>query len=995
MRCWSGGWRGMVPLVVAGVGLFGGRLMAEVTLTTGWTLQDVAKVEKARDMAETEAWGARLSKPDGAQSGWYKATVPGTVLTTLVNNGVYPEPLYGENNRPDKIPESLCRTSYWYRTDVAVPADYAGKRMWLNFEGINYTADVWVNGKRAGTVKGAFARGIFDVTDLVQAGQTAAIAVRINPPPHPGNPQEQTVALGTGGNGGALMQDGPTFGCTVGWDWIPAIRDRDMGIWQKVTLSTTGPVRIDDPSVSSDLPLPRTDAADLMVLATVRNATDQAVTGTLKGTFEGGGFSVPVSLQPREVKEVKVTTAEAAGLHVVNPKLWWPNTYGAPNLYAMHVTFDVNGAISDAKDTNFGIRKITYAVPADQTLIPQTQNLTIFVNGVPVFCKGGCWGMDEAMKRIPRERLEAQVRYHALANYTMIRNWVGQSTSQDFYDMCDKYGILVWDEMFQANASDGPQVGGNPSSSESPEVLAWRQDVIDMYLANVREKVVRFRSHPSIALWCGRNESYPAPAAVADGLTKLTAELDPARFYQANSGDGRGVRSGGPYSWRVASAYFGPVVSIAPATGSAPASGPGRGRGGFGGGFGGSGGLEPFKTELGSVSIPTLAAIKAMLPEKDWYDLNDDWASHDLCRGAQNGNTFPQGIAARYGAIAPRDLADFVRKSQMAMYETYRAMYEGRAARLFDPCAGVLTWMSNPSQPSFVWQVYSYDLEPLAALYGAQKGCEPLHVQLNLNDWHVMVINTAPQAKTGLQAVVRLFNMDGTPKGEKTLAVTAKACGATDLGAPTWPADLTPVHYVKLELKDARGQLISDNFSWRTTATVAPGQVPAAASIFGAGGVGTAARGGGGLLGRGGAAAPMEDFSALQTLPTAEVQVALTRHDAGGNCLIDATISNPTKIPALQVHLQLRKQRTGDRVLPVYYSDNFISLLPGESKTVTIEAGSAALGNEAPEVAVDGWNVSVANRSFPGGVSVAKNTDAFVGPKTPATATAPATEAGN
>ena len=193
---------------------------------------------------------------------------------------------------------------------------------------------------------------------------------------------------------------------------------------------------------------------------------------------------------------------------------------------------------------------------------------------------------------------------------------------------------------------------------------------------------------------------------------------------------------------------------------------------------GGGRALEPFKTELGSVSVPTLEAIKAWMPEKDWYDLNDDWALHDLCSGAQAGNTFPTQIATRYGAIAKRDLADFVRKSQMAMYETYRAMYEGRQAKLFNPCSGVLTWMSNPSQPLFVWQIYSYDLEPLAALYGAKKACEPVHVQLNQNDWHVMVVNTLPKPQPGLQAAVRIFNMDGTLKSEKTLPVIRQAvCG--------------------------------------------------------------------------------------------------------------------------------------------------------------------------------------------------------------------------
>ena len=282
----------------------------------------------------------------------------------------------------------------------------------------------------------------------------------------------------------------------------------------------------------------------------------------------------------------------------------------------MNLRVEVNGAASDSRDFNFGIRKITYQVPT-------SENLTVSVNGVPVICKGGNWGMDEAMKRIPRERLEAEIRMHQFANYTMIRNWVGQSTSEDFYDLCDRYGIMIWDEMFQPNASDGPR-------PLNPDV--------DLYLANVREKVLRFRSHPSIALWCGRNESNPEPAAVAQGIAKITAELDPARFYQPNSADGRGVRSGGPYSWRTPREFY---------------AGPRNGA------------LEPFKTELGSVSIPTLEAIQAMMPKKDWEDVNDDWAEHDMARGAQEGRggaLYADMIDQRYGYCP--DLEDFVRKSQ-------------------------------------------------------------------------------------------------------------------------------------------------------------------------------------------------------------------------------------------------------------------------------------------------------------------------------------------
>ena len=292
-----------------------------VTLSSGWQLQDVAKVPDQGEVISTAAY---------TPANWFKATVPGTVLTSLVNDGVYPEPLYGENNRTNIIPDSLCRTSYWYRKQVNVPPAFTGRQVWLNFDGINYIAEVWINGHDLGNIRGAFVRGIFNVTPFVKPGETATVAVLIQPPPHPGIPLEQTVANGTGGNGGILSQDGPTFICTLGWDWIPGIRDRDMGIWQKVTLAASGPVVVENPLVTSHLPLPRTDVADLTVEATVHNVTGAPQTGVLKGAFEGGNFSANVALQPGESKLVKFTAADTPQLHVANPRLWWPNGYGKP-----------------------------------------------------------------------------------------------------------------------------------------------------------------------------------------------------------------------------------------------------------------------------------------------------------------------------------------------------------------------------------------------------------------------------------------------------------------------------------------------------------------------------------------------------------------------------------------------------------------------------------------------------------------------------------------
>jgi beta-mannosidase len=856
---------------------FGG--LGKTSITAGWQLQDAAKVPDV---------GREISQTNYVTSGWYKATVPGTVLTSLVNDGVYPEPLYGENNRLDKIPESLCRASYWYRTQFAVPLTYAGGKIWLNFHGINYIAEVWVNGNDLGAIKGAFSRGIFEISPYVKAGENAAFAVEIQPPPHPGNPHEHTASAGTGVNGGILTEDGPTFLCSLGWDWIPPIRDRDIGIWQKVEVSSSGPVVLEDPLVTSDLPLPRTDSADLTVETTLRNLSDSRQAGILRGAFANTEFYAPVTLEPGESRKVRLTPADTPQLHVNNPLLWWPNGYGRANLYALHLEFDIDNQASDARDINFGIRKITYDVPG-------SPNLTISVNGVPIMCKGGDWGMDEAMKRVPLARLDAQIRMHKEANYNMIRNWVGQSTSEDFYDLCDKYGIMVWDEFFQPNRSDGPNVAN-----------------VDLYLDNVREKVLRFRSHPSIVIWCGRNESDPAPRSVDMGIKQIVADLDPTRLYHRNSADGRGVRSGGPYSWRTPRSFY--TFN------------------------------EAFKTEVGSVSVPTLEAIHAMMPQKDWETVNDDWAEHDLCRGAQegrrNGPLYPDILAQRFGPIA--NLPDFVRKAQLANYEDFRAMYEGRLAKLFKPCTGVLTWMSNPAQPSFVWQIYSYDLEPFASLFAAKKACEPVHIQMNQNNFHVMVINNTPRTLDGMESSVRVFNLEGTLKYEHRIPVTAQSSSAVDLGKINWPEDLSPVHFVKLELHDRDSKMVSDNFYWRASPD------------------------------------HPDDFTPLQSLPAASLQADVTRHDNGGKCLLDVKLSNPSSVVALMSHVQLRRQTSNDRVLPVYYSDNYVSLLPGESRTISVEAADQDLHGEEPTIALDGWNATTTNQSFTGGTSIAMNTEAQV-----------------
>jgi len=837
-------------LVAAG----SGEAQPAFTLSAGWQLQSAAAVS---------APGNVISQTNYAPSGWYPATVPGTVLTSLVNAGVYPEPLYGTNNY--NIPDSLCLTSYWYRTTFVVPTSYAGQRVWLNFKGINYTAVAWLNGRDLGTNQGAFARGTYDITAAVNPGGSNALAVWIQPEPNPGTPHQKTIASGVGSNGGATGTDGPTFLCSVGWDWIPTIRDRDSGIWQDVTVSASGPVVIQNPYVTSQVALPGLGSADLTMQATVSNATAVAQSGILTGSVDGtNNFSQSVTLAANSAQTLTFSPSNAPALHVVNPLLWWPNGYGPQNLHNLVLSFAVAGLTSDTQDVSFGIRQMSYTLAG-------SANLALSVNGVPVVAKGGDWGMDEALKRIPTNYLAAAIQMHQEANYTIIRNWVGQSTSEEFYNLCDQYGIMVWDEFFQPNPSDGP----NPTNTV-------------LYLANVQEKILRFRNHPCIALWCGRNEGNPAPAAVATGNSNLLAALDPGRLYQANSSAGSGVASGGPYHWQPPRSWY--SVDAA------------------------------FKTELGSISVPTLEAIEAMMPSNDWQTVNDDWAEHDFCSGAQQGNLFPGLVASRYGPIS--SLADFARKSQLMNYECFRAIYEGRFAELFAPVTGVITWMSQPAQPSFVWQLYSHDLEPNASLFAVHKACEPIHVQLNQSTWHLMVVNNSTQSLSGLTALAQVYNLDGSMPYSQTNTATAGPSAVTDLGLVNFPAaGLSAVHFVKLKALNAQGQLLSDNFYWRETV--------------------------------------QDNFQALDTLPLVSVGAQAIQQTVGGNCVINLSLTNGASVPAVMAHVQLRQASSGQRVLPVFYSDNYVSLLPGESRALTITTATTNLNGDAPLLAVDGWNVTV------------------------------------
>jgi beta-mannosidase len=413
---------------------------------------------------------------------------------------------------------------------------------------------------------------------------------------------------------------------------------------------------------------------------------------------------------------------------------------------------------------------------------------------------------------------------------------------------------------------------------------------------------VRYRNHPSIAVWCARNEGYP-PKELDDQLKTLMRRLDPTRLYQSNSADGRGVSSHGPYYWRSPRFFY--ALN------------------------------ESFKTETGSVSIPTIESIQGMMPQKDWESINDDWAQHDMAAGAQRGDEFPITLEERYGQI--RNLADFVQKGQLANYEAFRAMYEGRNAQMFKATTGVITWMSHPAQPSFVWQLYHYDLEPNAALYAVKKASETVHVQFNEANRGIEIVNNRPDALQGVNLYVRIYRFDGTLDSHRDYPV-AQVPGSTTAKAAQIEvsARITPLYFIKLNLTDANGNLLSTNLYWQHVA--------------------------------------QDQFDGLMELPMVTLDAEASSRTEGERTLLNVALHNNTDNVALLSHLQLHQKKSGRRVLPVFYSDNYISLVPGESSTVTIEAATKDFQGDQPLVELDGYNVDV--KPVDGPVSVAINVNA-------------------
>ncbi|MDR2969861.1 MAG: beta-glycosidase, partial [Tannerellaceae bacterium] len=804
---------------------------------------------KLQRASEVSAAGENISTPDFKPDNWIVATVPGTVLSSYRNIGAVADPNYADNQL--HISESFFNSDFWYRNEFEVPTDFKRERLFLNFDGINWKANVYVNGKKTGRIEGAFMRGKFDVTDAIVPGRNV-IAVEIIKNEHIGAIKEKNVQS-TDFNGGILGADNPTFHATIGWDWIPTMRGRNIGIWNDVFLTTTGKVTVADPLITSVLPLPDTTSAVLTAEVMVKNHDPHPVQGVVELSICGRLIQKQIELAAGEEKEVVLDPLE-----IQNPRLWWPNGYGEPYLYDAQFAFKIDGNVSDSKDFKAGIRQMTFN--------EDNQILSLFINGRRFIGRGGNWGFSESNLNYRAREYDIAVAYHADMNFTIMRNWVGMIGDEELYDACDRYGIVIWQDFWLANPADGP----DPYYPE-------------MFIANAEDYVKRIRSHASIGIYCGRNEGFP-PEQIDRALRRIIREDHPDMHYISSSAD-EVVSGHGPYRMLPAKEYF--TLKT---------------------------GNDKFHSERGMPNVLTHESMtRTFSPEGIWPQGNQ-WGMHDYTReGAQGATSFNEIISKGYGE--PQSAKEFSDLAQWVNYDGHRSLFESRSLNR----KGLLMWMSHSCWPSMVWQTYDYYFETSAAYFAIKKASEPLHIQWNPATDEVEVVNYHAGLRKGLTAKVQVLNMDASVAREKETTLDSREDTTDKCIRLVFPENLSKVHFIKMTLTE-NGKVISDNFYHRSLEE--------------------------------------NNYQDLRSLPKVALQVEnFTAKGADGVWNGATVIENTSSTPALMIRINVTGEQDGLQFLPMFYSDNYFALLPGEKKEVLFHWKDEDTRGNAPKVTVSGYNV--------------------------------------
>lgn len=870
-------------------------------LNNGWIC---AKAIELPDGGDESAW----KKPGFTLKNWMPATVPGTVLTTLLNNHQIPDPYYGMNNKkiPDIYGTGKDFYTYWFVRDFDLEPLKAGEQQWLKFRGVNYGFDVYINGVKLNKEiqRGMFLRRRFNITPYLAKNGRNRLAVLVYPPDVVGNPNG-----GQGGDG--TIARNVTNQYVAGWDWIQPIHDRNTGIWDKVYLQKTGTVQIHEPHVTVQVPGKRWPGDSAQTPAVIRssivaeNSTGQIVEGWVY--FKIGDHNLKEKVHLEAHGHITVNLPE---IQLKNPRLWWPNgmgTSGLRPLYDASFSFvEVDGTTSDSTSLKVGIREIK------THWNEHTRSMEVLVNGQRVFIRGGNWITSDAMLRLSKARYDAEIRFHRDMRLNLIRVWGGALTERpEFYEACDKYGLLVMQDFWGSGDCNGRW----EDPQKKDDIWSRRQypDDHGLFLESAADQIKMLRNHPSLAIWCGGNE-ITLPPDMQHGLQdSLLPLLDTTRWYidfsnsDSMSFNTLGGNGDGPYGIQQLTSFWAKRT-------------------------------YPFNSEIGSVGIGDATSLKRILPPQNQVIPIENPRGRSKDHAPQLDSVWQyhkyigyDSTVYRYGQ--PKNMDEFARMAQLVNYDQYRAMMEGFTSHQWDWYTGFIIWKTQNPWTALRGQMYDYYLDPNACLYGLRTGAESLHLAYNPADSAVYILNNTYETKRNLMMVVKVSDMEGhvTPITQTiTQAVPQQPKMLLSIAKVIHKLAASRGLFLSLQLLNLDKEVVSENIYW--------------------------------LADREG------QYSGLATIAASQLKINAflrTAKDDPATHRIEIKLNNPQGAPpAFFNRFSVIDSKTSKRLLPSFYSDNYITLLPGENKTIWVDPPTDLAeqkdGNSMIQqisVSVEGWNL--------------------------------------
>lgn len=864
--------------------------------------------------------GHKISLPGYQAEKWYPTTVPTTVLGVLLRNGIYPDPYIGLNNM--KIPDAsddfnerydLSQYShlpdhfnpwskpYWFRKEFELPADYAGKTVWLNLDGINYRADIWINGRLAEdaqNVVGMFRRFRLNITKFAKPWKKNAIAIRIHPLDFPGDPVYAQIEglygnLGPNGGDGDILRNVTQY-CTIGWDWVPAARDRNIGLWQHVSINASGPVVISDPAAFTEVNFSKETMAKVTIRFFVTNATEKEEAVEIKTLIRPESLlgntvivNSSVTLKANSQREVILKPKDHAQLQLKNPHLWWPVTYGKQPLYLLKVSAYVQNHLSSTALSKFGVRSLeSYVLPSGGRAFK--------VNGKTIRLTGGAWIPDYLLSW-SAQRYRDEARLMAQGNATLVRvNGCGIMPPDVFFDACDKYGLLVWEDFSRTSIS--PQFRKDKLKSRRPPACDPK-----IYLDNMIDCISRMRGHPSVLLWCGSNEDAPQEDTGKALQDEILPGMDGTRIFLPSSSEkpqwsAIDIRTytGGPWHMIRLPQYY----KL----------------------YGSAKGFES-RNEIGLTSVPTINTVAASnsdfhVPDKKSFPLNKSMGYHDA-------TGFP--IKSLYNIMSDdigmsSSIVEFLKWGDLYNNQTYRTIFEA-ANKARPRNEGTILWKSNAAWPSFNWQIYDWNLRANAGYYTMKSACKPLHVQFSHDDGAIQVVSTISQKLTNAAIKVVIHSADGKKQIEKQFKADIPANHTVHVDSIRNLINDESLYFISLDLLSSTGDIIDRTVVWTQKES---------------------------------------KWHELLSIPAVDVACKLIHQkEINGEIEYSFKIENTSALPIVNLIAELTDGAFGKEILPTFWEDNALTMMPHETRNIKVKVRKALI-TKTPFLMIEGLNVNPA-----------------------------------